>query len=165
MPNLQDYRQTRTDWKIHLGDLLEKIGKRFDGEFDVRLRILSLDAWDRPEHLTEYGDILAYAEKNVDRRGTQILILMTGKDDETALAEGQWMDAGAAHYLGNCIIVGGDELLLHELGHLFGAIDYPPGDPRYDVETIYSYQYTDRTETIDPENRARINRYKYRLFW
>ncbi len=75
------------------------------------------------------------------------------------------MDVGAAHYLGNCVIVGHDSQLLHELGHLFGTIDYPPGDPRYDLETIYSYQYADRTEIIDADNAARINRFKYRRFW
>lgn len=161
----QDYRRTRPDWEIHLADLLENINRRLGEEFDIRLRILSISPWDRPEQLTEYSAILAFAEKNVDRKSTQVLILMTGKDDHSALAADQWADAGAAHFLGNCIIVGGDSLLLHELGHLFGAIDYPPGDPRYDIETIYSYQYTDRTDIIDPDNKARINKYKYRPFW
>ena len=128
--------------------------RRLERDFDIRLRLLGIDAWDRPEHLTEYSDILVYAEKNVDRRSTQILVLMTGKDDATALPPDQWMDVGAAHYLGNCVIVGHDSQLLHELGHLFGAIDYPPGDPRYDLETIYSYQYADRTE-IDRRGQRR----------
>lgn len=161
----QDYRKSRPDWKNHLTDLLDRINARLERDFDIRLRLLGIDAWDRPEHLTEYSDILVYAEKNVDRRSTQILVLMTGKDDATALPPDQWMDVGAAHYLGNCVIVGHDAQLLHELGHLFGTIDYPPGDPRYDLETIYSYQYADRTEIIDADNAARINRFKYRRFW
>lgn len=161
----QDYRRDRTDWKNHLEDLLDQTNRRLGKDFDIRLRILNIDSWDRPEELTEYSDILAYAEKHIDRRGTQILILMTGKDDNSTPSPDQWMDAGAAHFLGNCIIVGQDSLLLHELGHLFGAIDYPPGDRRYDLESIYSYQYTDRTEAIDPENAARINKFKYRRFW
>jgi hypothetical protein len=161
----QDYRKSRADWKNHLTELLDRINARLGREFDVRLRLLGIDAWDRPERLIGYSDILVYAEKNVDRRSTQILILMTGKDDDTAPPPDQWMDVGAAHYLGNCIIVGHDSQLLHELGHLFGAIDYPPGDPQYDLETIYSYQYTDKTDAIDPDNAARINRFKYRVFW
>ncbi len=161
----QDYRQTRTDWNNHLADLLDQTNQRLGRDFNIRLRILSIDPWDRPDNLTEYSDILVYAEKNVDRRGTQILILMIGKDAGSTPSPDQWMDVGAAHFLGNCIIVGQDAQLLHELGHLFGAIDYPPGDPRYDIETIYSYQYTDRTDIIDPENMARINKYKYRRFW
>jgi len=161
----QDYRRTRTDWKDHLADLLDQINRRLGKDFDIRLRILSIGPWDRPDNLTEYSDILVFAEKHVDRKSTQILILMTGKDDNFTPSPDQWVDEGAAHFLGNCIIVGHDSQLLHELGHLFGAVDYPPGDPRYNIETIYSYQYTDRTDVIDPENQARINKFKYRRFW
>jgi hypothetical protein len=161
----QDYRRTRPDWEGRLADLLDQTKERLAGDFDIRLRVLGIGPWDRPGHLTEYRDILVHAEKNVDRKGTQILILMTGKDDGVELPPDQWMDVGAAHYLGNCVIVGHDSQLLHELGHLFGAVDYPPEDPRYELETIYSYQYADRTETIDPDNAARINRFKYRRFW
>lgn len=161
----QDYRRSRPDWERRLADLVERAGARLGREFDIHFRILGISFWDRPEHLVEYRDILVYAEKNIDRRGTQILIIMTGKDDHVSVPPDQWVDVGAAHYLGNCVIVGNDSQLLHELGHLFGTIDYPPEDPRYDLETIYSYQYTDRTDVIDPDNAARINRFKYRVFW
>ncbi|MBN1938121.1 MAG: hypothetical protein JW843_00945 [Candidatus Aminicenantes bacterium] len=161
----QDYRRTRPDWEPHLAVLMDRVKARLGRDFDIHFRILGISPWDRPEELTEYSDILVHAEKNIDRRGTQILILMTGKDDGVSVPPDQWMDVGAAHYLGNCVIVGDDSQLLHELGHLFGTIDYPPEDPRYDLETIYSYQYTDRTENIDPDNAARINRFKYRKFW
>ena len=161
----QDYRRARPDWEIRLAELLDRTNERTEKEFDIHFKILGLSAWDRPEHLIEYHDILVYAEKNVDRRGTQILILMTGKDSEAAPPPDQWMDVGAAHFLGNCVIVGEESLLLHELGHLFGAVDYPPEDPRYELETIYSYQYTGRTDLIDPDNAARINKFKYRRFW
>lgn len=161
----QDYRRSRPDWETGLADLMDRTGARLVRDFDIHFKILGIGAWDRPEQLIEYSDILPYAEKHVDRRGTQILILMTGKDDAAAPPPDQWMDVGAAHFLGNCVIVGDDAMILHELGHLFGAVDYPPGDPGYELETIYSYQYTDRTDAIDPANRARINRFKYRTFW
>lgn len=161
----QDYRGFRPDWENRLADRMDQIKIRLEKDFGIRLKVLGIGAWDRPEQLIEYSDILAYAERHVDRRGTQILILMTGKDDASAPPPDQWMDVGAAHFLGNCVIVGDDSMLLHELGHLFGAVDYPPGNPGYELETIYSYQYTDRTEIIDPYNAARINRFKYRKFW
>jgi hypothetical protein len=91
-------------------------------------------------------------------------VLMTGKDDDGSRPD-RWLDVGAAHYMGNCVIVGDDFQLLHELGHLFGAVDYPPGSPGFAVESIYSYEYADRTDKIDPANHGRIMRNKHRLLW
>jgi len=39
------------------------------------------------------------------------------------------------------------------------------GDALFDKETTSSYKYAAGTEAIDPPNRDRINRHKYRLLW
>jgi len=160
----QDYRQAHSDWKSRITDLLVGVDERFADEFDIHFSLLGVAAWDRPEQLKEYSDILLYAEKKIDRKSTQILVIMTGKDDASRRVD-RWVDVGIAHYLGNSIVVGDDFQLLHEMGHLFGTIDYPPGDPRFDIETIYSYQYANRTDQIDPANHDRIMKNKYRRLW
>jgi hypothetical protein len=160
----QDYRRSHPDWKSRIPDLMDAVGGRFAAEFDIHFTILGVGGWDRPEELQDYSAILVYAEKKIDRRSAQIMVLMTGKGDESDRAA-HWVDVGIAHYLGNCIVVGDDFQLLHEMGHLFGTVDYPPGSPGFYAESIYSYKYADRTDKIDPANHDRILRNKYRLLW
>lgn len=160
----QDYRRIHPDWKTHIPDLMDAVGGRFADEFDIHFTILGVSEWDRPDGLQDYSDILVYAEKKIDRRSAQIMVILTGKDDESERAA-HWVDVGIAHSMGNCIIVGEDFQLLHEMGHLFGTIDYPPGSPGFDSASIYSYKYADRTDRIDPANHDRIMRNKYRLLW
>ncbi len=160
----QDYRRIHPDWKTHIPALMDSVDERFAEEFDIHFIILGLSGWDRPEELRDYSAMLIYAEKKIDRQSAQILVLMTGKDEESGRAA-HWVDVGIAHYMGNCVIVGDDFQLLHELGHLFGTIDYPAGSPGFDSESIYSYKYADRTDKIDPANRGRIWRNKYRVMW
>jgi hypothetical protein len=160
----QDYRALHSDWKTRLAALLDAAAGRFVEAFDIRFTVLGIGAWERPSRLADYAGLLAYAERKIDRRGAQIVVLMTGQDEGAAEPD-RWLDVGAAHYLGNCVIVGDEALLLHELGHLFGAVDYPPGRPGYEDETIYSYKFAGRTERLDAPNRARILDHKYRLLW
>jgi hypothetical protein len=160
----QNYRRLHPDWESRLRDLLDAVGRRFAAEFDIRFSLLSLGAWDRPESLADYAGILKYAARKINRHGADISVIMTAADTGTE-PDDRWVDAGVAHYLGNCAIVGRDALLLHELGHLFGAVDYPPGNPLYDSETTYSYKYAVRTDAVDPANHARIMKNKYRLLW
>jgi uncharacterized protein (UPF0261 family) len=144
--------------------VFDAVARRFAEEFDIRLSLLSVGAWDRPDGLDDYTDILKYAARKLDRHGTDITLIMTVNDAARA-QDGRWVDAGVAHELGSCAVVGDDALLIHELGHLFGAVDYPPGNPLYDLETTYSYQYAERTDIIDPANHARIMKNKYRPLW
>jgi hypothetical protein len=160
----QDYRSNHPDWRNRLPGLMDAVSARFAEEFDIHLTILAVGGWDRPEELQDYSAILIYAEKKIDMRSAQILVLMTGKDEESGRPD-RWVDVGVAHYMGNCVIVGEDFQLLHELGHLFGAVDYPPGSPGFASESIYSYKYADRTDRIDPANHDRIMRNKHRLLW
>jgi hypothetical protein len=160
----QSYRRTHPDWEIRLGEAFDEAAKRFAGEFDIRFKLLNIDAWERPQGMEDYADILRYAARTMDRRGEEISVIMTAKDAgwET---DDRWRVAGVAHRLGNVLVVGDDALLVHELGHLFGAVDYGEGSPGYDEETTYSYRRAARTDAIDPKNRARILRHKYRLLW
>jgi len=160
----QSYRKAHPDWKIHLYDVFRAAAARFVEEFDIRMTLVGLDAWERPDGMEEYVEILKYAARKLDRRGAEIRVIMTAKDADRE-RDGRWRDAGVAHELGNVVVVGDDGLLVHELGHLFGAVDYPEGDARYDEETTYSYKYAARTEAIDPPNRDRIKKRKHRLLW
>jgi hypothetical protein len=160
----QGYRRIHPDWNTRLGNAFDAAAKRFADEFDIRFLLLNIDAWDRPEGAEEYPDILRYAARNLDRRGAEISVIMTA-DDAGRVPEDRWRDAGVAHRLGNCVVVGDEALLVHELGHLFGAVDYGEGTPRYDEMTTYSYQYAAQTDAIDDENRARILNNKYRWLW
>ena len=160
----QDYRSNHPDWRTRLPGLMDAVSARLAKEFDIHLTILAVGGWDRPEELQDYSAILIYAEKKIDMHSAQILVLMTGKDEESGRPD-RWVDVGVAHYMGNCVIVGDDFQLLHELGHLFGAVDYPPGSPGFALESIYSYKYADRTDRIDPANHDRIMRNKHRLLW
>jgi hypothetical protein len=159
-----DYRDIHPDWRSRVPGLLAAAGRRFDDEFGIRLEFLGVEAWNRSDHATDYSAILARAEKSIDRKGAQILVVLIGQSPDSDDAE-HWVDVGVAHYLGHCLVISDEAKLVHELGHLFGAIDYPPGAPGADDETIYSYQYAARTDRIDPANHDRIMRNKYRLFW
>lgn len=160
----QSYRGLHADWKTHIPEAFDAAAARFKSEFDIRLTLLNVDAWERPEGLDDYAGILKYALRKLDRRGADIFVVMTAKDAGRE-RDSRWRDAGVAFALGNCAVVGDDALLVHEMGHLFGAVDYPPGSPLYDEVTTYSYKYDTRTDTVDPANRARIMKNKYRLLW
>ena len=160
----QDYRRIHPDWETHILSLMDQADERFAAEFQIRFKTLGISAWERPDDLTDYPTILTSAAKKINRHGANIVVIMTGKD-EGPPSESRWLDIGIAHNLGNCVVVGEDGLLLHELGHLFGAVDYPPGSPDFDTETMYSYKYAGRTDAIDPANRARILKNKYRVLW
>jgi hypothetical protein len=159
-----DYRDAHPDWRSRVPDLLAAAGRRFTDEFGIRLNFLGVEAWDRKDRASDYTTILARAEKSIDRKGAQILVVLIGRDPNPDDA-GRWVDVGVAHYLGHALVLGDESKLVHELGHLFGAVDYAPGDPGYDDETIYSYRNAARTDRIDPANRSRILRNKHRLFW
>jgi hypothetical protein len=160
----QDYRQTHPDWETRLTGVFDAAAERFARDFDIRLMLLNTTAWDRPEGIDSYAAVLKYAARKLERLGAQISVIMTA-DDAGNVSEESWFVAGIAHRLGDIVIVGDDALLVHELGHLFGAVDYGEGSPGYDAETTYSYRYADKTDAIDPENRARILKHKYRPLW
>jgi len=160
----QSYRRIHPDWTIRLGNAFDAAAKLFADEFDIRFMLLNIEAWERPEGMEDYADILRSAARNLGRRGAEISVIMTADEDERE-PDDRWRDAGVAHRLGNCLVVGDDALLVHELGHLFGAVDYGEGAPGYDVRTTYSYQYAALTDAIDPENRDRILKHKYRWLW
>ena len=159
-----DYRNAHPDWRSRVPELVAGAGRRFEDEFGISLEFLGVEAWDRSDTATDYSAILTRAEKSIDRKGAQIMIVLIGREPDLSDPE-HWVDVGVAHYLGHCLVLGAETQLVHELGHLFGAIDYPPGNPGFEDETIYSYQYAARTDRIDPANRDRIMRNKYRLFW
>gem|GEM_PF-5952161 len=91
----QDYRAAYPDWKPRLYDLVGAVSARYDEEFGIRFNGLGIEAWDRPEGLDSYQRILVHAEKNLNRRSSQILILMTGKDEDERRTD-RWIDVGAA---------------------------------------------------------------------
>lgn len=160
----QDYRKKYPDWKTHVTDLVKDVDNRFFDEFGIHMYILDISPWDKPDNLTEYSDILNYGVKNINRGSADILVIMTGEGYQVT-GGSHWADIGIASFLGNCVVVGEDSQLMHELGHLFGAVDYPKGDPNFDTISIYSYKYLLRTRHIDPMNHERIMAHKYRLLW
>jgi len=160
----QSYRKAHSDWETHLMAVFDAASERFARDFDIHFGLLNIDAWDKPEGMDDYTDILKYAARKLERLGAEISVIMTAQDAERE-ADDRWRDAGIAHRLGDILVVGDDALLVHELGHLFGAVDYAEGSPGYDTETTYSYRYAAQTDAIDPENRARILKHKYRPLW
>ncbi len=76
----QTYRSLHADWKTHLPDVFDAAANRFAGEFDIRLTLLNLDAWERPEGLDDYADILKYVLRKLDRRGADVFVVMTAKE-------------------------------------------------------------------------------------
>ncbi|MBM3311306.1 MAG: hypothetical protein FJY80_07345 [Candidatus Aminicenantes bacterium] len=160
----QSYRRVHPEWKTRLREVFGAASARFAREFDVTLSLLGVEAWDRPEGMEDYAEILKYASRKLARHGADISVVMTAKDAGWEGDE-RWRDAGIAYEQGNCAVVGDDELLVHELGHLFGAKDYAEGDPLYDAESTYSYKHAAKTAVIDPANRARVNKLKYRWLW
>jgi len=160
----QSYRAAHPEWKTRLREVFDAAAARFAREFDLTLSLLGVEAWDRPEGMEDYAEILKYASRKLARHGADIAVVVTAKDAGWEWDE-RWRDAGIAYEQGNCAVVGDDELLVHELGHLFGARDYAEGDPLYDQESTYSYKHAGKTSAIDPANRDRINRLKHRLVW
>ncbi len=146
----QDYRQKYPYWKTHVTDLVKDVNKRFFEEFGIHIYIMDISSMGRPDNMTALSDILTYGVKNINRGNADILVIMTGEGYQ--VTEGShWADIGIAHFLGNCVVVGEDSQLIHELGHLFGAVDYPRGDPNFETVSIYSYRYLLRTRVIDKD--------------
>jgi hypothetical protein len=160
----QGYRRTHPDWEDRLRRAFDAAATRFADEFDIRLRLLNIVPWERPAGVDDLTGLLRHAARRLDRRAAEITVIMSDAGG-AAGPEDAWRDAGVAHRLGDILVIGDEAVLLHELGHLFGAVDYEEGDPRYEEETTYSYKYADRTDVIDPANRARILKHKHRLLW
>jgi hypothetical protein len=160
----QGYRRANPDWEDRLRRAFDAAAARFAHDFDIRFRLLNIVPWERPAGVDDLTGLLRHAARGLDRRAAQITVIMS--DAGGAAGPGDaWRDAGVAHRLGDILVVGDEAVLLHELGHLFGAVDYEEGDPRYEEVTTYSYKYADRTEAVDPANRARILKHKHRLLW
>ena len=95
----QKYRLLHPGWESHLPAVFDAVARRFAEEFNIRLTLLSVGAWVRPDGLDDYTDILKYAARKMDRHGTDISIIMT-VDDAARAQDGRWVDAGVAHELG-----------------------------------------------------------------
>ena len=160
----QDYRQKHPDWDPRIRAIVKRADDQFAAEFNIHLRVDTMEAWERPNGLMDFSEMITYGVKNISRGNADVLVIMTGR--ELDLGEGShWVDMGVAHYLGNCILVGDDDQFMHEVGHLYGAMDYAPGDPGFQTESIYSYKYIRKTRKIDSLNHDRILAHKYRLVW
>ena len=160
----QEYRKNHYDWKKTVQKELASVNERFTQEFGISFTIMDIAEWNPPENVREYSDLLTLAVKSINREGADILVVFTGRESQIEPGD-HLVDIGVAHYLGNCLLVGDDSQLLHEMGHLFGAIDYPRGDPNFNTVSIYSYKYIKATNNIDPANHDRIMKHKYRFIW
>lgn len=160
----QGYRRAHPYWEDRLRRAFDGAAAFFAEEFDIRFKLLSVLPWDRPEGVDDLAGILRHAARGLDRRAAQITVVMSDAGGAAAPGDG-WRVAGVAHHLGDILVVGDEAVLVHELGHLFGAVDYEEGSPHYQEKTTYSYKYADSTGVIDPANRARILKHKHRLLW
>ena len=160
----QDYRKKHPQWKLTIKDWVDWVNKRFTKDFGISFTVMEIDEWDPPENIVEYSDLLTFAAKTLNRKGADILVVFTGRESQIEPGD-HFVDIGVSHYLGNCLVVGDETQLLHEMGHLFGAVDYPRESPYFNTVTIYSYRYTKSTQSIDSANQARILKHKYRFIW
>ena len=78
---------------------------------------------------------------------------------------------GMAELLGDDVIVedswslsSNTNTVIHEMGHIFGAIDYKSGHRNYNAPSVMTYNSSKRTDSFDKENAERVMENKYRSF-
>jgi len=111
-------------WKLTLRRVISASSRKFEKHFGIKLKVIDYENWKSDDSLTRVYDLINDLRKKVLLKDCDIVVGFSG----------QWTRrddiSGAAIYLRNYAVVKGMSseqvmslVLIHELCHLFGAID------------------------------------------
>ena len=154
------------DWIDYVQRTVSRASSIYEKQFGVSLELVSVGRWGVPTDGMSSDELLEDVEAR-PREAAQIVVGLTGRplDDRTA---GKAFTPDVDNpYNGSAAVVYAHRGqhnehvrgLLHELGHLFGALDITdPTDPGYQSGSWMSYAPVQAglAQWIDPDNRARI---------
>ena len=168
------FRARNTDWAEEARGLVEAASDYYEREFDIRLLTQSVSAWPEAERIPSTPNLLAKIQKELggqsQKQGYDLLIAFTAEGVSPILAAGR----PRVDRIGDChrglaryVIVPITKVfhyqaanaepefdviaLIHELGHVFGAVHVN------DTDSIMHEKFGYRTE-FDAKNRATIQK-------
>ncbi len=154
------------DWIDYVQRTISEASSIYGKQFGITLELASVGRWGVPTAGMSSGELLDDVESR-PREAAALVVGFTGRplDDRTSgkaftpPEDGPYNGSAAVVYStrqhGNAHVRG----LLHELGHLFGALDITdPSAPGYQSGSWMSYAPVapDHAPWVDPENRARV---------
>ena len=168
------FRARNANWAEEAHDLVEAASDYYEREFDVRLVTQGVTAWPETERVPSTPNLLAKIQKELDgqaqQQGYDLLIAFTAENVSRILTAGR----PRVDRIGDCqrglaryVIVPISKVfhyqaanaepefdviaLIHELGHVFGAVHVN------DTDSIMHEEFGYRTE-FDAKNRAIIQK-------
>lgn len=154
------------DWIDYVQRTVSEASSIYDKQFGVTLELASVGRWGVPTAGMSSGELLEDVEAR-PREAAQLVVGFTGRplDDRTSgkaftpPEDGPYNGSAAVVYANRQRRRAHVRGLLHEVGHLFGALDITdPSAPGYQSGSWMSYAPVtpDQAPWIDPTNRARV---------
>ncbi len=158
------YKQKNKNSEERIVDLFNEVSVIYENQFRIKFILKDFEEWSSESDSDDKRAML-----NEVKRKFQIMpeidIVVAFTDQKTNYL--WWM--GVAEYLGNYALVGVSDdaffekrIIAHEIGHLFGAIDYDGyhGSPF----SVMNYDFFKETDYFDMKNVKIIMKNKFRNF-
>lgn len=156
----------RPDWIDYVQRTVAAASQVYEKQFGITLELASVGRWNVVTDGLDAGQLLDDVRAR-PREGSDILVGFTNRplDDRTAgkadtpSPESAYNGAYGVVYATPGHRTAHVRTLLHELGHVFGALDVTdPSDPAFAAHSFMSYAATRESEApwIDADNRTRI---------
>lgn len=154
------------DWIDYVQRTVASASQVYEEQFGIGLQLTSVGRWSVATAGLDAEQLLADV-RGRPREGNDVLLGFTNRpfDDRTAgKADTPAPDSAFNGAYGVIYATPGHHhahlrTLLHELGHVFGALDVTdPGDPAFVAKSFMSYAFARESDApwIDAENRKRI---------
>jgi hypothetical protein len=151
------------EWEEEMKSSIQAASTIFLKDFGIQFAVAEVVTWDSDDSIEDLDSILKETMSEVDPGKGDMVVSWTGQYVKPIFHF--YIHQGAAIYKGRHLIVRTPEAVLHEIGHLFGAEDYPPEHPNARIPSTYATLNDRYVFTIDEENKARIRANKYKLIW
>jgi Metallo-peptidase family M12 len=151
------------DWEEKMKSSIQAASSTFLNNFGIQFAVSDVVTWDSDDSINDLDNILKETMRDVNPGNGDIVVSWTGQDVKPIFHF--YIHQGAAIFKGRHLIVRTPEAVLHEIGHLFGAEDYPPDHANARIPSTYATLNDRYIFTIDDENKARIRDSKYKLIW
>jgi len=159
-----EYKQKNKNWRERIIGLFDEVSAIYEKQFRIKFILKEIKEWNSESDSSNKTAML-----NEVRRKFQI---MSDVDIIVAFANQKtnyiwWV--GTAEYIGNYALIGVSSdiffekrVVIHEVGHLFGAIDYDGyhGSPF----SVMNYDFFKETDYFDAESVKIIMKNKFRNF-
>jgi len=158
----EEYRQMERNWKEKIPDSIQAASAQFEKQFKIRFVLTEIEEWNSESPNNNRALLFQEIKKKFPIvSDIDIIIAFTHQKSSYVW----WL--GTAEQLGNYVLIGiagypKKQTLVHEIGHIFGAIDY---DGYHGSSySVMNYDFWKTTEYFDKENAEKIMENKWRNF-